>query len=111
MSSADRCKVLLAHNYYQQAGGEDQSFAAEARLLEERGHPVVRYTLHNDAIDGMSKLTVAGKTLWNAHVYHEVRQLIRRERPRLLHCTNIFPLISPAIYYAARAEGVPVVQA
>ncbi len=27
-----------------------------------------------------------------------------------MHCTNIFPLISPSCYYAARSEGVPVVQ-
>ena len=28
----------------------------------------------------------------------------------MIHCTNVFPLISPSVYYAARAEGVPVVQ-
>jgi len=27
-----------------------------------------------------------------------------------MHCTNTFPLISPAAYYAARGEGVPIVQ-
>jgi glycosyltransferase involved in cell wall biosynthesis len=103
-------KVLLCHNYYQQPGGEDQSFAAEARLLEARGHAVLRYTLHNDAIAGMGRLAVARKTLWNADAHAEVRRLIRRERPAVLHCTNTFPLLSPAVYYAARAEGVPVVQ-
>jgi glycosyltransferase involved in cell wall biosynthesis len=103
-------KFLLCHNYYQQPGGEDQSFAAEARLLESRGHDVVRLTRHNDAIEQMSGLGVAARTLWNRQVYAEVRALIRRERPHLMHCTNTFPLISPAVYYAARAEGVPVVQ-
>jgi glycosyltransferase involved in cell wall biosynthesis len=27
-----------------------------------------------------------------------------------MHCTNTFPLMSPSVYQAARAEGVPVVQ-
>jgi len=31
----------MAHNYYQHPGGEDQVFAAESRLLEERGHTVI----------------------------------------------------------------------
>ena len=29
-------KVLLSHNYYQQPGGEDTSFASEAELLSRR---------------------------------------------------------------------------
>src|SRR6266404_1375963 len=103
-------KILLCHNYYQQPGGEDQSFAAEARMLEAHGHEILSYTLHNDAIAGMSRLGVARRTLWNSQSYREVRELIRLYRPSVLHCTNTFPLISPAVYYAARAEGVAVVQ-
>ena len=103
-------KVLLCHNYYQQAGGEDQVFADEARLLESRGHDVVRHSVHNDAIDGMSRWGVALRTHWNRAGYDEVRRLLRSERPDVVHFTNTFPLISPAAYYAARREGVPVVQ-
>lgn len=103
-------KLLLCHNYYQQPGGEDQSFAAEARLLEANRHEVVRLTLHNDVISGMSRLGVAGRTLWNRQIYAQTREQIRRDRPDLMHCTNTFPLLSPAVYYAARKEGVPVVQ-
>lgn len=103
-------RVLLVHNRYQQAGGEDEVFAAEADLLEEHGHRVVRYTLHNDRITGMSRSALARATVWNGAVYRELRALIRKERPRVGHFHNTFPLISPAAYYAARAEGVPVVQ-
>jgi glycosyltransferase involved in cell wall biosynthesis len=104
-------KILLCHNYYQQPGGEDESFAAEGRLLEARGHAVVRFTRHNDAIDGMGRWEVARRTFWSRETYSELRGLIRQERPDLMHCTNTFPLISPAAYDAARDEGVPVVQA
>lgn len=103
-------KLLLCHNYYQQAGGEDQVFADETQLLESRGHEVIRYSVHNDAIDDMSRWGVALRTLWNRTSYREVRSLMRRERPDLVHFTNTFPLISPAAYYAARSEAVPVVQ-
>jgi glycosyltransferase involved in cell wall biosynthesis len=103
-------KILLCHNFYQQPGGEDQSFAAEASLLEAQGNQVVRFTRHNDEIARMRCFEVAGCAIWNGVTFDELRELIRRERPAVMHCTNIFPLISPAAYYAARAEGVPVVQ-
>jgi glycosyltransferase involved in cell wall biosynthesis len=103
-------KILQCHNYYQYAGGEDQVFAAERWLLESRGHAVVAYTKHNDAIGAMSRWDAAKATFYNRAVYAELRELIRRERPNVMHCTNIFPLISPAAYDAAHDEGVPVVQ-
>lgn len=103
-------KILLVHNYYQQTGGEDQSFEDEALLLETHGHTVLRFTLHNKSIGGMPTSRLAVRTIWNGQVYRQLRDLMRRERPQVMHCTNIFPLISPAAYYAARAEGVPVVQ-
>lgn len=104
-------RVLACHNYYQQPGGEDESFAQELALLEARGHAVSRFTVHNDAVRQMSGLEAAARTVWSRASYAAVRAQIRRERPDVMHCTNTFPLISPAAYYAARAEGVPVVQA
>jgi hypothetical protein len=46
-------KILLCHNHYQQRGGEDQSFEDERRLLEQHGHDVLSFTVHNDEIKGM----------------------------------------------------------
>jgi glycosyltransferase involved in cell wall biosynthesis len=103
-------KVLAVHNRYQQPGGEDQVFFAETALLESYGHRVVRYTTHNDQVAGMNRLALAGNTLWNLSTYQELRALMRQERPDVAHFHNTFPLVSPASYYAAKAEGVPVVQ-
>jgi glycosyltransferase involved in cell wall biosynthesis len=103
-------KVLAVHNSYQEPGGEDQVFLAEAALLERNGHQVVRYKAHNDRAAEMSRLTLAGTALWNHSTYRKLRVLIRRERPHVAHFHNTFPLVSPAGYYAAKAEGVPVVQ-
>lgn len=103
-------KILACHNHYQQAGGEDQVFADECALLADRGHTVVRYTVHNDAIHNMSHWNVAWRSLWNPTTAREVSRIIDRERPDVLHCTNAFPLLSPSIYYAARRRGLAVVQ-
>jgi glycosyltransferase involved in cell wall biosynthesis len=103
-------KLLLVHNYYEQPGGEDQSFAAEAALLRDNGHEVTTYTLSNDAIGTMPLAAAAVKTIWNKDAYRAIRAVIRKNRPDLAHFHNTFPLVSPAGYYAAKAEGVAVVQ-
>lgn len=102
--------VFMAHNYYQQPGGEDKSFAAESDMLEANGHYVYRYTKHNDAINQMGKLEIARKTLWNQDVYQELDALFKREKFGVAHFQNTFPLISPAAYGAAQDNGVPVIQ-
>jgi len=100
----------LVHNYYRQAGGEDQAFAAEFCMLKNHGCQVFRYTVHNDHINGMNSLILAQFTLWNKAIDSEVRKLIQKVRPDIIHFHNTFPLISPAAYYAAKAESIPVVQ-
>jgi glycosyltransferase involved in cell wall biosynthesis len=103
-------KILAVHNRYQQPGGEDQVFVDETALLEARNHRVFRYEVHNDQVKQVNRLTLAKDTVWNASAYRELGSLIRRERPDVVHFHNTLPLISPAGYYAARAEGVPVIQ-
>src|SRR3954469_3350817 len=103
-------RILLCHNHYRLAGGEDQVYRDERWLLQSYGHEVFSLVRHNDEIGQMSIGKVALRTLWNDESYIEIRNLIQRRRPDIVHCTNTFPLISPAVYYAARAENVPVVQ-
>lgn len=55
-------------------------------------------------------LKLATQTIWNRRTYHELRSIIQRAQPDVMHCTNTFPLISPAAYTAARKERLPVVQ-
>ncbi len=103
-------KILAVHNRYQRPGGEDQVFLDETTLLETQNHRVLRYEVHNDQVKHIGRLTLAKDTVWNTSAYRELRALIRRERPDLVHFHNTLPLVSPAGYYAAKAEGVPVIQ-
>jgi glycosyltransferase involved in cell wall biosynthesis len=100
----------MAHNYYQQPGGEDQVFKAESRLLERHGHSLFALTRQNSDISTMNPVRVARDTVWNPQIYREIRQTIRRERIDVVHFHNTFPMISPSAYYAARSERVPVIQ-
>jgi glycosyltransferase involved in cell wall biosynthesis len=102
-------KILVCHNYYQQRGGEDQFFEDEAKLLESRGHEVIRYTTHNDSIKDRGLLSVAAKTLWNKESAEHLACLVKQHRPHVLHAVNTFPLFSPSIFHAARKLNLPTV--
>lgn len=104
--------VLMAHNYYQVPGGEDTVFHNEVNMLEKNGHKVTKYTRHNDEIKSgvLSKLKLGIDTIFSFKTYKEVKKLIDENDIDVVHVHNTLPLISPSIYYAARAKKVPVVQ-
>ncbi len=103
-------KILFVHNFYQQPGGEDQVFAQEADLLRSHGHEVVVYQASNDQVNGANGLVLLSNTVWNKTVYQELLLLMQREQPDIVHVHNTFPVISPAVYYAANRAGIPVVK-
>lgn len=102
--------ILMAHTCYQQPGGEEQVFAAEAALLEAHARRVVRHTLHNDRAGTMSVPALAVATLWNRAAARDLRRACRETGATIAHFHNTFPLMSPAVWYAARAEGAAIVQ-
>ena len=72
-------RILIAHNRYQQPGGEDQVFTAEADLLADRGHDVIRYELHNNSIKSTGKLKLVRNTIWNPQSAESVQLLVRSQ--------------------------------
>lgn len=106
-------KVLIAHNAYQQRGGEEAVVEAEARLLKERGHQVIFYRRHNDELGRRGRfgaISTGIETVWADDSYHALKKLLVQEKPDVAHFHNILPLISPSSYYACSGAGVPVVQ-
>lgn len=103
-------KIFTVHSSYAQRGGEDQVFEAERDLLRRYGHSVVEYVQDNKSIGGSAPLNTGLRAIWSQGDFRRVRQRLKEERPDVVAVHNFFPLISPSIYYAAAAEGVPVVQ-
>jgi len=106
-------RILVAHNAYQKRGGEDSVVEAETRMLQAHGHSIVRHERHNDELRSRSPLatlTAGFETVWATGSFRDVKELIAREAPDVVHFHNTFPLISPAAYYACADDGVPVVQ-
>ncbi|MFZ0523489.1 MAG: glycosyltransferase [Candidatus Acidiferrales bacterium] len=106
-------KILLVHNTYQQAGGEDVVFEQERKNLQRAGHHVATYERSNHEIEQFSALqraTLIKRIVWNSDSRREFAELLARESPDLVHVHNTFIMISPSIYGACREKGVPVVQ-
>ena len=103
-------RVLLAHNYYQQPGGEDAVFAAETTLLQRHGHRVFLLREHNRRVEAFSRAGLALNTWWSRSAYRQVRRMVAAHQPDVAHFHNTFMMLSPSVYYACKDAGVPVVQ-
>jgi glycosyltransferase involved in cell wall biosynthesis len=106
-----RLKLLLVHNRYQQAGGEDAVVRAEQTLLHERGHQVAVLEADNTEISGaLGQLKTGVGAIYSWRGKRRVAVELARFHPDVMHVHNFFPLFSPSIYSAAREAGVAVVQ-
>ena len=106
-------KVLIIHNSYQQPGGEDVVFAQECQLLESRGHEVVKYQRSNheiEAMSGLQRLALTKDIIWSAASNRHIRDVLRAERPDLVHIHNTFMMVSPSVYQVCQEMSVPVIQ-
>jgi glycosyltransferase involved in cell wall biosynthesis len=105
-----RLRVLVAHNAYQQRGGEDVVVEAEVSLLRAHGHTVELYLRHNDELREMSALATAKNTIWSSQTGFEFARLVAKFQPDVVHAHNTFALISPSIYSTVARARVPMVQ-
>lgn len=104
-------RVLILHNLYQLAGGEDAVVKAEQELLEERGHPVKVLLADNKSINTLrGRATAAAGVVYSFSARRRVAEAIAEFAPDVVHVHNFFPLWSPSIYDACRAAAIPVVQ-
>jgi glycosyltransferase involved in cell wall biosynthesis len=107
-------RVLLVHNRYRSSApsGENRVVEQEADALAALGHEVLRFGRSSDEIEHWSlakKASLPGRTIWSQEAFRDLKAALREYRPDVVHVHNTFPLLSGAVLYACRAEGVPVV--
>lgn len=106
-------RILIGHNQYQNFGGEDAAALTEMKLLQDKGHDVHLYSRTNAELKNFSigeKSRFMWYLAWSEQSYQELRKIIREFKPAIAHFHNIYFMMSPAVYYACKDEGVPVVQ-
>src|SRR5579863_5972389 len=95
-------KILFVHNFYQQFGGEDSVALSERHLLETHGHEVLFWTRHNDEIKNytfLDKARFLPETVFSRRTERDVSDAVVRFKPDLAYIHNVYPLISPSLYY------------
>jgi glycosyltransferase involved in cell wall biosynthesis len=103
--------ILIIHNRYQLAGGEDAVVQAEAELLKSYGHDVSVIEVDNDTIVGVwGKAKTAFSAIYSFSSRNLVSNAIAQHNIQVVHIHNFFPLLSPSVYDACRDAVVPVVQ-
>jgi glycosyltransferase involved in cell wall biosynthesis len=104
-------RILIAHNRYQIAGGEDAAVDQDLAMLRLAGHDVALLSVDNREIrTAADRARVAFRVASNSTGAALVAEALRESRAEVLHVHNFFPLLSPAVYRVAREAGVAVVQ-
>ncbi|MBD2166684.1 glycosyltransferase family 4 protein [Calothrix membranacea FACHB-236] len=103
-------QILSVHNKYLIRGGEDESQGLERQILQENGHHVDFYEEDNIRVKSIPPVQMALRTVWSTEAYQIVKKLLQNSTYNIVHIQNFFPLISPSVYYAAKEQGVPIVQ-
>jgi glycosyltransferase involved in cell wall biosynthesis len=104
-------RILILHSRYLSgaASGENRVVDDEARLLTEAGHRVDVWDPAPNSADGLRLMGTAARAIWSTEATARVRGLIRRSKAEIVHCHNLFPVLSPAVLRAASSEGAAVV--
>jgi len=106
-------KILVVHNHYQQFGGEDAVVQLECALHKKYGQDVYIFERSNHEIHKASWSKI-GRNLfqmhWRKETFDEIVQVIKNFKPDIAHIYNTHFMITPSVYYACHASGVPTVQ-
>ncbi|MCU0447410.1 MAG: glycosyltransferase family 4 protein [Microscillaceae bacterium] len=103
-------RILLIHNFYQKAGGEDVVYQAEGELLEKYGHQISRLAFDNSSLRSFLDVLKFGINLfYNYKSAKILNDRILSFKPDIIHVHNFFPIASPSIFYEANKHNIPIV--
>jgi glycosyltransferase involved in cell wall biosynthesis len=104
-------RILVAHNRYQQRGGEDVVFEQEEKLLSDAGHHIRSFIVSNDAIEGfVGKVDTFFNVLKNRPVVDNFAREVAAFKPDIVHFHNFFPRLSLGAVSHALECGIPTLQ-
>jgi len=108
-------KVVVAHNRYSSAqpSGENTIVDSEIGQLRAAGVEVLPFLRSSDEIASLPavrKALLPISPIYAGPAQRALRDLLRANRPDVVHLHNPYPLLSPWVVRTAHAAGVPVVQ-
>ena len=130
MCSTGSVRILLANKFYSSRGGAESVVLQTHRLLEEAGHEVIPFAMHQPA----DIATTAGQwdrffvptreyfegplhrraldslsAIYSFEARRKLRALLRAARPDVAHLHNIYHQLTLSIVDELRAARIPIV--
>ena len=103
-------KILIIHNKYQSKniGGEDIVYKNELNALRKKlgCENIFYYEVSNDDIN---KFKLFFEIWFSKKYYKEVRKIIKKNGIEIVHVHNFFPLLTPAVFKAAKDSKTKVI--
>jgi glycosyltransferase involved in cell wall biosynthesis len=102
-------RILIAHNRYRFAGGEERHVELLERALTETGLEVRRYEVPSSDDPGLLERINLGIGLtYRPSSATHIRGVLRDWRPDVVHFHNVFPRLTPAAMREAKRHGAAV---
>lgn len=121
-------RLLAINNYFYRRGGAESVFLDHIDLFAAAGWEVVPFAMRHPANlpsawsdyfvseleyggagGPLTKARQAAKVVFSLEARRNIRALIGRAPPAIAHAHNVYHHISPSIFGALKAEGVPLV--
>jgi glycosyltransferase involved in cell wall biosynthesis len=103
-------RILLVHNFYRFAGGEDTAFETSRALLVEQGLDVETFTSSSlELLSKHSPVWMLGTAISGGSLARTFGSRIEELRPHILHFHNMWPHMSPSFLRVARLARIPTV--
>jgi len=125
-------RILTVHKFHYIEGGAERYLFNQTRLLEEKGHVVIPFSMHHprnqhseyqnyfaDHFNPEQLREVRFKPLalarqvarvcYNRNAQQQLDRLIRDAQPDLAHVHSIYHHLSPAVLHTLKAHRLPVV--
>lgn len=121
-------KILLVNKYFYLKGGSEAVFFDTARLLKDKGHDMIYFSMdhplnrtcsqseyfvsrvdYNETKKLSQKFKASKNLIYSFEAKKKFEALIEKERPDIIHLHNIYHQISPSILSVCRKYKLPTV--
>lgn len=103
-------KILMVHNKYGKHSGEEAVVEAQIKLLTEKGHEIITYFRSSEELETMTNAKIKAFFLGvrNNKSIRDIKEIVEKIRPDIVHVHNLYPIISPAILPVISSFGIPI---
>ncbi len=105
-------KVLQVYNEQRSRfGGEPSVIDATMRVLLQNGHETRLVKKSSRVLENsiLKRMNAFWGGVYSVGAGREMRRLIEKDRPDVVHVHSVYPMFSPSILVACRRKNVPVV--